>query len=393
LKSRNGTLIDGESVTSKKKLMPNEVVSVGTTIFTVYDREGEMQTIISPLLPAIVKVLQKDEELAPPSPAAAAPIEVPKVEETPSPIPVNTGEKSSNALGAFIVVGIISGLFAIIGLGTASLFRGEPIQVEQQTNPSTLIQEALAPFPSIKHYYNPSTGTLQLIGHVASLSEKSQLEYSLQGLNFLRNIDSSSVIIDQFVLQDINQDLSGIPLWRGITVISPQPGKFILTGALQTRQQFQQLSQYLSNRFYYLDLLEKQVIVEEDVVSEATTILQSGGLNGIGVQISNRELTLTGGIPASKQDALKEAIAALKQITGVRDVKNFVSTLAPEASVINISDKYEVTGVSRQGQNFSVVVRGRILSQGDELDGMVVKEIRSNTIFLEKDGVSYRINF
>ncbi len=34
---------------------------MGTTSFVLYDREGEMQTIISPLLPSIVKVL-KDEE-------------------------------------------------------------------------------------------------------------------------------------------------------------------------------------------------------------------------------------------------------------------------------------------------------------------------------------------
>ncbi len=59
LKSRNGTLIDGEQLKNKTQLNPNTVISIGTTSFVVYDREGEMQTIISPLLPSIVKTLQR----------------------------------------------------------------------------------------------------------------------------------------------------------------------------------------------------------------------------------------------------------------------------------------------------------------------------------------------
>src|SRR4029077_15231014 len=54
LKSRNGVLINGTPIEDKQPLSTNTIVTMGTTSFVIYDREGEMQTIISPLLPSIV---------------------------------------------------------------------------------------------------------------------------------------------------------------------------------------------------------------------------------------------------------------------------------------------------------------------------------------------------
>ena len=50
LQSRNGTLIDGETLKTKKQLLPNVLVTLGTTSFILYNRDGEVQTIISPPL-------------------------------------------------------------------------------------------------------------------------------------------------------------------------------------------------------------------------------------------------------------------------------------------------------------------------------------------------------
>ncbi|MCB1112831.1 MAG: FHA domain-containing protein [Chlamydiia bacterium] len=61
LKSKNGTLIDSNPLEGRQPLQPNTVVTLGTTSFVVFDREGEMQTIISPILPSIVKALQDRE--------------------------------------------------------------------------------------------------------------------------------------------------------------------------------------------------------------------------------------------------------------------------------------------------------------------------------------------
>lgn len=382
--------MDGEALKTKKTLPPNTIVSLGTSTFIVYDREGEMQTIISPLLPSIVKVLQKDEgkkgEEAKPAPVKAS--------EPPKPAVEKKAEKSGHALGAFILIGIITGLFVIVGIGTTTLFKSEPVVISQQVDVTSELENALKPFPSVKSSFNKSTGNLLLIGHVISASDKSQLLYNLQGLRFIKDIDDTGVIIDEYVWQEINAVIGKNPMWKGINIHSPTPGKFVLSGYLQTRKQAEQLNEYVTSNFPYLDLLEKRVVVEEDVISSVTSQLQNIGLRDIVVQMSNGDLTLSGGIPTDKQPDYDALLAEFKQIPGVRNVKNFATGLAPEQSMINLSDKYEVTGFSRQGGgNVSVVINGRILSRGDVLDSMTITSIKANAIFLEKDGVKYRIDF
>lgn len=394
LKSRNGTLVDGEALKGKKTLVPNAIVAMGTTSFVVYDREGEMQTIISPLLPSIVKVLQKEEpkkqeESAKPS----SPSSMESEHQKPSPsLPTKPAEKH-HSTGAFILIGTITALFVLVGLGTATLFKGDSVPVMEEIDTSKVLDEALKPFPNVNKVYTKSTGNLLLVGHVLTGAEKSQLLYNLQGLKFIKNIDDKDVIIDEYVWQETNQVFNKNPLWKGITIYSPTPGRFVVSGYLQTRKQAEQLNDYLTSNFPYLDLLDRQVTVEEDVVNNVTNLLQSLGLRDVVIQMSAGDITLSGGIPAAKMTELNHAITEIKAIPNIRNIKNFVTELAPEQAMINISDKYEVTGYSKQGNNLSVVVNGRILSKGDELDGMSIKEIRSNVIFLEKDGVQYRIDF
>ncbi len=399
LKSRNGTLLDGEKIKSKATLPPNAIVTIGTTSFTVYDREGEMQTIISPLLPAIVKTLQTEEikpiEAPPPvvSDNVKSPEEISDAALAASEIDKDSSNKPAHNLGAFIVIGIISALFAIIGIGTATLFRGEPVVKQQDVDAMDIIQKTLEPYPNIKPFFNKSTGILQLTGDVLTLADKNQILYSLQGLNFVKEVDSGGIIIDEYAWQEINQALSKNPTWKGMTVYASSPGKFILSGYLQTRKQASTLSEYLAANFMYLDRLENRVVVEEELINSATAILQSAGLKEVAVQVANGEITLTGAISPKKQPQMNGILDDIKKIEGVRGVKNFVTNLGPEESMINISDKYSVTGFSRQGANYSVVIQGHILTKGDELDGMIIKEIRSNALFLEKDGVQYRIDF
>lgn len=391
LKSRNGTLIDSEPLKGKKTLNPNAIVAMGTTSFVVYDREGEMQTIISPLLPSIVKVLQKEE---PKKSEDAARHDLKAAEDAPKPLPqpAKPPEKH-HTVGAFILIGTITALFVLVGVGTATLFKSEPIAVTEQTDPMLVLDDALKPFPSVQKQYTRSTGRLFLIGHVLTASDKSQLMNSLEGLKFISTVDDSGIIIDEYVWQEINQLLNKNPLWKGITIYAQAPGKFVISGYLQTRKQAEQLNDFLASNFPYLDLLSKQITVEEDVISGITNLLQNIGLRDVVIQMSGGEVTLSGGIQANKTAELEHAIAEIKAIPGIRGVKNFVNQLAPEQAMINISDKYEVTGYSKQGAHLNIVINGRILSKADELDGMTIKEIRSNAIFLEKDGVQYRIDF
>lgn len=402
LKSRNGTIVDGEAIKNKKILHPNSVVTLGTSSFTIYDREGEMQTIISPLLPSIVKALQKEEvkseEQVLIEAKDAADKEKNLAEERKEKenllalSKAKDKEKVGDTLGALIVMGVLTGLFVIIGLGTATLFRSEPVAIEQQADPQGIIEASLQQFPSVTPYYNRGTGKLQLIGHVNAPSDKMRLIYSLQGLPY-KELDDSGIIIDEYVWKEINQVLSKNPNWKGIVVQSTTPGKFILSGYLQTRSQAEQLYDYIATNFPYLDLLEKRVIVEEDVAIEATNLLRKYNLREVSAQVSNNEITLTGKIARDKQAFLQQAVADLEKIPGIRDVKSQVIELEPEQAVINITDKYDVTGISKRGSSFSIVIQGHILSKGDELDGMLIKEIRQNVIFLEREGVLYRIDF
>ncbi len=394
LQSRNGTLVDGETLKGKKQLSPNTVVSLGTTSFIVYDREGEMQTIISPLLPSIVKALQKEE---PKHEEEMTPAAIAKKAEQASLDKATfdlSKEKSKSHMSGFIVITLITAIGAIAGIGLTTLFKSEPVVVNEQVDYNTVLSEVMTPFPSIKWTYNKSTGRLFLVGHLLKLTDRSQLLNNLQGLKFLKSIDDSGVIIDEYVWQDINQLLANNPNWKGISVQSPAPGRFILTGYLQTRKQAEQLSQFMSENFRYIDLLEKNVVVDEDVLSQVAASLQNLGIKNLAVQLSNGELALSGNVPNNKAAEYSTLLDKLRSIPGVRLIKNYVTELPPEASIINISDKYTVTGYSNSGlTNLNVVINGRILSKGDILDGMSVTSIKPNTIMLEKDGVKYRIDY
>jgi type III secretion system YscD/HrpQ family protein len=394
LKSRNGTLIEGEKIKTKTKMEPNAVVTIGTTSFTIYDREGEMQTIISPLLPAIVKTLQQEEPKKAPAPVAAVEEAPPKPVEPVKPIEEpSKHEKAASSMAAFIVLGIITGLFVIIGLGTATLFKSEPVKVQEEIDTNAAINQALAPYPSVKSFYNKNSRVLQLTGHVLTLSDKNQILYSLQGINSFRDIDSSGIIIDEFVWQEINQAIAKNPNWKGISIFANTPGKFVISGYLQTRKQASDLREYLTANFSYYDRLENRVFVEEELINLVTNKLQKAGFKDVSAQVSNNEITLTGSVGKNKKDQFDEVLTDIQQIEGVRDVKNFVTVQAANEGIINISDRYNVTGFSRQGKTFSVVIQGMILTKGDELDGMLIKEIRPNSILLEKNNVQYRIDF
>ena len=391
LKSRNGVLINGSLIEGQQTLPLSTIVTLGTTSFVVYDREGEMQTIISPLLPSIVKVLQQEppaEEISSPEPLPAEkPLE--SQEEIFQPI---TPPQPHN-FGPYIVLTAIVGLFVLAGIGTSTLFHEEPVIMQTQENANELIHQALSPFPSVHWTFNKSNGSLLLLGHVATSAEKSRLVYHLNDLKFIKTVDDSGIIIDEGVLHEVNPLLSNSPEWKGIRVYSPEAGQFILSGTLKTRKQAEQLSSYLSLNFPYLDLLKKQIVVEEDIAQQIHTWLRSAQLPDISVAMSTGEITLTGTFPNEKSNDLNNILAKIKEIPGVRVVSNQTHPQTAETGIIDISDHYSVTGKSRIGQKFTVVINGRILSEGDELDGMTITKISSNHVYLERDKDKFRIDY
>lgn len=391
LRSRNGTRVDGEIITTPQPLAFNTLVSVGTTSFIVYDREGEMQTIMSPLLPSIVKALQKEGPAIEEAPVGAtAGIGVGEAAQPP-PLPVEPAKPSHN-VGALILTGILIGLFAVVGLAVQTLFVQEPISIEKPIDVDKSLTDSLKIFPTVKSSFNKTTGRLLLVGHVLTATDKSQLLYNLQGLKFIKDIDDSGVIIDEYVLNEANQVLTKNPNWRGVTVHTPTPGHFVLSGYLQTRSQAEQVWDYLTRNFPYLDLLENKIVVEEDVLATVNNTLHNQGLTTVSAQISTGELTLQGSVPVAKKPILQDLVKQFHEIPGVRSVRNIVSEQAPSEAIVNISDRYLITGTSKIGNQVSVVINGRILTQGDILDGMKITNIKPDYVLLEKDGIMYRIN-
>lgn len=390
LKSRNGTLIDGQKIEERQTLNTNTIVTMGTTNFVVYDREGNMQTIISPLLPSIVKVLQKEDGETPKEEQGteqgaeeAAATQLEKPAEKPA----------ERHLGPFILIAIITGLFVLVGVGTTALFYSKPVVAEQLINVDKSLSDALSPFPGVKYSFNKATGRLLLVGHVLTPQDKLQLSYNLQGLNFVKNIEDSGIIIDEYVWQEADLLLAKNPSWKGVTVQSPSAGQFILTGYLQTRKQADQLYEYMAANFPYPDRLEKRVIVDEDVSSLISNKLEQAGIRNVTAQFNDGDLILKGGVAHDKELAFNKLTEEFKQIPGIRNVRSQVSQIAPELAMINISDKYEVSGFSRLGNSLSVIVNGRIITTGDILDGMTIKQITPGTIYLEREGVKYRIDY
>lgn len=393
LKSRNGTLVDGEPLTHKIPLKSNILVTMGTTSFFIFDREGEVHTIISPFLPSIVKVLQKEEQEKESKESAK---EEKKDEHAGKEAePLETHHEPQHHFGQFILIGMIVGLFVIVGIGTTTLFKSEPVANKVEAEDlSRTVAGVLKGFPTLNPYMSPTTGKLMLVGHVLTANDRSKLLYALDGVPGIKGIDDSGIVVDEFVWQEANQILNKVPGWKGVTIYADTPGHFILSGYLQSRQQAERLSEYISSNFSFFDRLERRIIVEEDIISSVNSSLSQIGLRAVKVQMNEGELSLTGGVPDAKRQEFNALLKEFAAIPGVRDVRNLVTNQPPEASMINISDRYSVSGFTHQaGKNTSVVIDGHILYQGDYLDGMRIESIDDRTIMLEKDGVKYRIDY
>lgn len=399
LKSRNGTAVEGKNVTAKETLPTNTLVSLGTTTFLVLDREKEQHTVISPLLPAIVKVLtqeddkkmlenkQRDAEMhALREHARNKDLEIEETKKL-------AAKKNAKSLGPMVLIAIVTGLFVLTAFGISTLLNTKAISLPK-IDVNEVLKTTLSPYPSLSYSYSPTSGQLLLLGHVLTTTDRQQLLYKLQSLPFIDSLNDQ-IIIDESIWSEANQVLSKNPNWRGVTIHSPSPGRFVMTGYLQSRRQAQLLNDWIGTNFPYVDRLEKRVIVEEDLMTQINVILQEAGFRDLAAKLNNGELTLSGNIPSGMRPMLDQAIDKIKGLIGIRSVQNFIVELSPKQAVINISNNYKVSGssVSQNGEVTSVSINGRILSKGGILDGMTIQSIDNSTIQLEKDGVKYIIEY
>jgi len=394
LNSKNGVVVSGKQVEGKESLEPTNIVTIGTSAFIIYDREGEMQTIISPLLPSIVKVLQAEEERKSPSESNVEPFNPITQEKTTEVPPAEPALPPKSNFGKLLLLGSLLGLLLILGIGTNALFKNNPVQEVVNNNAEEMLQKTMLAYPSVKWAYNKSTAGVLLLGHVSTAAEKNQLLYALHSMpTVVKTVDDSGIIIDEGVWREINSILSKNSAWQGITIHSPEAGKFVLSGTLKTRQQAEQLYDYVGINFPYLDLLKRDVLVEEDVLNQISGWLINGGFTSVLPKMVNGEVSLSGNIPASLEDNFPKIISQIQAIPGVRAVYNFTQSKSTDLGIKNISNQYQVTGSTKIGNKYTVQINGRILSEGDQIDNMRITSITSSAVFLEDANKKFKIDY
>ncbi len=390
LNSRNGVIVDKERIFGAKVLDPNSVVTLGTSAFLLIDKEAPSETIVTPLYEAPEKEEEafdeQEEEFAAKPAGAAAAVARPK---------------KAFPVGALVLSLIICGLAVLLGIGMVSLLQTKDVSMEQKDTLAEL-QNIINKYPAVKFTYNKGSNKLFLMGHVRTGVEHNELLYQLRGIGFL-SIDDN-IINDEAVWQEMNILLSKHPEFKGVSMHSPEAGVFVITGYLQTEKQAADLVDYLNVNFNYLGNLQNNVVVEQSVSDEVSSRLAQNGFTGVTSSLSNGELQLTGYISTTDVFSFDKLLDDLKKIPGVRNVRSFVVPVTPEQGVIDLNRKYQskqqgpprfrVTGYSRHGDvNVNVVVNGRLISRGDCIEGYTVTGIQPHSIFLEKDGLKYKIEY
>ncbi len=388
LGSRNGIIIDGLPVPDRRELTSQNLVTLGTTTFVVIDREAQSETIVSIPHPIESKVEKKSTEEAPVHEKVVDKKEQEVEEET-----IRIG-KYQVSPGNFIITGILAAVILVIGIGIVTLFSSKEPSAVTHLDSGKNIQEVIKDFPDIQYTYNSQTGILFILGHVSTSVDKEQLLYYLNALKFIKKIDDN-VVVDEYVWREMNQVLARHIAWRGVSIHAPVPGRFVLSGYLATREQGAELSDYVSINFPYIDRLINHVVIEENLYQDILSQLQNQALNNVNIELSNGLVTLTGYIGVSQKDTFYKVLRQLKKAPGVRQVNDYVIITSEEGySNARTLQGYQITGYAAHDDlNMSIVINGQILTVGSQLNEMVIIAIENDEIYLEKNGLKYKIDY
>ncbi|QXE26623.1 type III secretion system inner membrane ring subunit SctD [Chlamydia buteonis] len=384
LGSKNGVIIEGKKIENSSTLSANQVIALGTTLFLLIDHLAPADTIIASFAPEDYGLFGRPQD----------------AEEIAQQAAQEEEEKRKRATlptGSFILTLFIGGLAILFGIGTASLFHTKEVIPIENIDYQEDIERVVNAFPTVRYTFNKNNGQLFLIGHVKNSIDKSELLYKMDALSFIKSIDDN-VIDDEAVWQEINILLSKKPEFKGVSMHSPEPGEFVITGYLKTEEQAVCLADYLNVHFNYLSLLENKVIIESQMLKAIAGQLLQAGFANIQVAFVNGEVVLTGYVNHEDGDKFRSVVQEISTLPGVRLVKNFVVLLPVEEGIIDLNlrypSRYRVTGYSKYGDvSINVVVNGRILTRGDVIDGMTVISIQPHCIFLEKEGLKYKIEY
>lgn len=377
LASRNGTFINGAKIEQKTAVFSGDLITLGTTSFLTIDRQAAQETIYAP---------QFAKETAEEQPSEDQVAETELVAKKKDWHDISVPKRHLIFAGLFALI-VISSFGAI-----ASLFHGETIVVNEREQ-ADLLEEAMKPYPAITYSFNPSTEKLFLSGHVLSNLEHERLIYMLKNIPFLAGIEDS-LIIDEQVWENMNALLATNSAWRSVLIQSMRPGLFVVRGYVATQDDLSALSDYLGLNFPYQDKLQQQVVVASNIELQIQNRLLEKGFASISFKFTGGDLLLSGRVNHKDKEAFEKTASELGKIEGVRFVKNFVIFTNEQTGSVDLSANYKVRGFSEVGNKVdSVLVGDKIYRTGDSLDGMIITSLSPQSIFLEKDGVQYRIDY
>ncbi|MBX6687219.1 type III secretion system inner membrane ring subunit SctD [Chlamydia gallinacea] len=384
LGSKNGVIVEGRKIEHNSTLSSNQVVALGTTLFLLIDHLAPADTIVAAFAPEDYGLFGRPQD------AEALAEQAAQEEE-------EKRRRATLPTGSFILTLFIGGLAILFGIGTASLFHTKEVVSIDHIDFQEDIERVVHAFPTVRYTFNKNNGQLFLIGHVKNSLDKSELLYKVDALSFIKSVDDN-VIDDEAVWQEMNILLSKRPEFKGVSMHSPEPGQFVITGYLKTEEQAVCLSDYLNIHFNYLSLLENKVIIESQMLKSIVGHLLQAGFPNIQVACINGEVVLTGYVNNDDGEKFRVVVQEISSIPGVRLVKNFVVLLPAEEGIIDLNlrhpNRYRVTGYSKYGDvSINVVVNGRILTRGDVIDGMTITSIQPHCIFLEREGLKYKIEY
>lgn len=389
LNSRNGVLLSGEKIQGVVEQETSAIITAGATTFMVVDRQKEQKTLITP---TSFQLEQKQEE----APKQEKEKSSKKGKATSSsPLP-QLKFKKPRFSPKVTALALLSGFLLLIGFGVYSLFDEEV--VVKTTKRSTMhIQEltaVLEEYPYFDFQFNEVTGQLQLSGHILTQQELTQLLARLRALRFITQIDRTNLIVDELVWQQFNLSLE--KSFKGITLSGQIPGEYILTGVLRSQAQAEDLSRYLGVNFPYNQRLVNRVVIEQQLSASINDRLQAIAPNELIGELTNGELVIVGTIASSSQKDLDEFLGQVRTMPGITSVRNLVveQNRTGEAGFIDLSQEYEVTGFTKEADtSVHIIINGRILKRGDQIDGMTITSIRPNMVILERDQLKYRIQY
>ncbi len=378
LGSKNRTLINGTPCLEKRTITPQDLIALGTTVFVVIDRDAPQETIYSPSL-SMYETPKTDQ---PPPEESAAASQTPELDWKERPLP----SKHLVMAGSFLAI------FLIVFLSFFSLFKAEKLEVAH-SEPVDKIQEAIAKFKDVQFSFNPGSSKLFLVGHVLTGIEYQELSYQIEQLPWVQSVENN-VVIDELVAKMSNDIISQTESWRAVSIQSVAPGKFAAMGYLQTNEQAVQLWEYLTVNFPYLDRLQNQLVVEENLNTQVQSLFAKAGFGAVTLQLSHGDLVLAGRYSEKAEKQYRELLGQLNKLPGIARVNDYAMAVSADMAGIDITQQYQVGGSSFQdGRGYSVVLNGKVYTVGDAVDGMKIANIESKMIVLEKDGLNYRIDY